>query len=247
MASECILKSDGRVYVRPVEITVPGEREVFLDAAILATLTRGVSAKVRDCFRLPIQSNPQVGLCLYASGVVYASFRLPHIRIKSAIQIIGDRETVVPAFGNSGPVIDLVWLPTPDCAPVLTCKCEYKVSIKAWTCIQPYLWAFDRTNGKSVYHLPLPNLYSDCRICTGLGADGFTQGEDLAACLVNAATQFDQSKWNADLLRDNGDSGNTLELLKFKTVKDGFESIPCPDWRRISKQVGTTVLESVVI
>jgi hypothetical protein len=66
----------------------------------------------------------------------------------------------------------------------------------------------------------LPNLHDDCRICTG----GFEGDQETALeCVRASLEQFNQSKWNSDLMRTIEQS---QKFFRFRPTKETFETLP---------------------
>ena len=236
--SEVILKKDGRIVVRGTEIVTQDEYEVDLNPALLATLGRGILLKIKDAAQLPLGS---VGVCVLGDGTVYLSIRLPQLKLKTAATI--DGEKAWPVFSSAGTAIEFLWVPPDDCAVIYLA--QMVPTSPGWACKQPYLFAQDLTKPADFYHLPLANLYSDCRLCTGL--DRPTAGSNALDCLAAALNHLEASRWNSHLIGDNGDVDNAKAVFQFKVVKDGFETLTNPKWKSYSRKVGTTLLEYIAL
>ena len=70
------------------------------------------------------------------------------------------------------------------------------------------------------YRLPLPNLYEDCKLCTGQFDASYGSG---AECVTASLEQFRKSKWNADLMRT---VERSQKFFRFAPTNETFTTLP---------------------
>lgn len=245
MPNEYVLKSDGRVLRRPVELTVQNETEIAIDDAILSTLTLSITRKVH---RLAFLPEGVVHQCVTSdSGESFLSLRLARLKILATVKT--NEGIVRPAFEPQGDFIPLEWIVPGDMRLMFVARCQPERD-GTYFCQWAYLFALNG-NGRQAYKMPLPNLYADCHIC--LGVSGYF-GNSLLECFQNTLQGFTDSKWNADLIHGDERRGilpcfdQSQDMFIFKPVKDGFETLPpAAPWASLCEKVGTAVLEFAIL
>jgi hypothetical protein len=104
-------------------------------------------------------------------------------------------------------------------------------------------WLFALNQDHNGYRLPLPNLHDECTICTG----EFESGYDTAqAALIASLKQFDQSKWNSDLMRTVAQS---QKFFRFQPTNETFTTLPieAKEWTSLCDKVSSAILDRVIL
>jgi hypothetical protein len=104
-------------------------------------------------------------------------------------------------------------------------------------------WLFAFNKDDNGYRLPLPNLHDECTVCTG----EFENNHDTAfACIVASLEQFNQSKWNSDLMTTVAQS---QKFFRFKPTNETFETLPigATDWTTLCEKVSTATMDRVIL
>ena len=238
---EIVLKPDGRVLKRPFEVTCADEREIQIDDAILECLTGHIARKSKRLFSL---NGQPVGVALLNdNSIAFCSVRLPVLNLNSTIKT--DGSLVIPSFEEKGDYVTLRWTPPMDMKLIYTAKLEFTGSL--WQSGMGYIFAF--FSSTQVYRVPLPNVYNDCSICNGRNGDPYA-GDTIMDCFSNSLSDFNSSKWNADLIHDsvNGMFVESQRMFRFEPTSDGFNTIQTEiHWTKLSRPVGTDVLNYVVL
>lgn len=104
-----------------------------------------------------------------------------------------------------------------------------------------YLFACDTRN--RAYRLPLPNLFDDCKVCTGEFAHTHPSGATAVAASVE---QFRASQWNSDLMPA---VERAQQCFRFQPTHESFATLPVavPDWTTLCDKVSTAVSERIVL
>jgi len=92
-----------------------------------------------------------------------------------------------------------------------------------------------------VYHIPIPNLHGDCKVCTGRYD---SVGESVLDSVERALAQFQGSDWNSDL---HSSTEKQNGMFRFKFSNDGFETLPTSTgWHSLSDKVGIPEMQYCV-
>jgi hypothetical protein len=104
-------------------------------------------------------------------------------------------------------------------------------------------WLFAFNQDHNGYRLPLPNLHDDCSICTGQFESSYNT---VQAGLIASLEQFNQSKWNSDLMRT---SDQSQQFFRFRPTNETFETLPIAvaDWTTLCEKVSTAILDRVIL
>jgi len=227
--TEIILQTDGSFIERLVS-----ERVLDAGQSVLDTLTENLTRTVRNVFNIPgwgcVHANVGINDTLWSIVID----RIPlHARFKLVNQVM------VPMFASGTDLeMPLVWKVPAGVKivfAVLTNQEDDFVSVEG-------NWLFACDANKRGYRLPLPNLHDECRICTGQ----FEGEQETAFAGVKASLdQFNQSKWNSDLLRTIEQS---QKFFRFQPTRDSFETLPIQgDWTALCNKISTALWERVVV
>jgi hypothetical protein len=104
-------------------------------------------------------------------------------------------------------------------------------------------WLFAFNEAGNAFRLPLPNLHDDCRICMGSFKNVYSTALD---CVAASLQQFNQSKWNADLMRTVEQS---QKFFRFQPTNETFETLPIAvtDWTTLCDKVSTALMERIIL
>jgi hypothetical protein len=105
-----------------------------------------------------------------------------------------------------------------------------------------WLFAFSKDNNG--YRLPLPNLHDECSICTGEFDDSY---DTALGGIVASLEQFNQSKWNSDLMRTVAQS---QKFFRFRPTNETFTTLPieAADWTTLcGERVSTAIMDRVIL
>ena len=228
--TEIILQTDGSFVERLVS-----ERTLNVGQSVLDTFTENITRQVHNVFNIPdwgfVHANVGLNDTLWSVPID----RIPlHARFKLINQVM------VPMFASGTDIeMPLVWKVPADVKvifAVLTKQEDGIVSVEG-------NWLFACDADKRGYRLPLPNLHDDCRICTGV-FDG--DQETAFECVKASLEQFNQSKWNSDLMRTIEQS---QRFFRFQPTKETFETLPIlsDNWTTLCNKISTALWERVVV
>ena len=238
-----VLSDDGRLFR---ERTILEELAINEDE-VFGAMREGMKLKMRDV--MVIDGCP-VHLCTTGKveeGLVttHATIELPRIRLNTSY--VMDDGVLVPTFKARGrendgeaPVMPLEWV-------VAKAASRLKLWMLTYTRHNPMddgpfslgeSWLIATSQSNRHYRLPLPNVHTDCRICTG---DFVKTNNTLAECLENDLRQFFKSNWNADLSPNTEATG---KMFRFKPLNDGFETLPVVgNWNNHCQKVSIPQLD----
>lgn len=228
--TEIIIQSNGTLTERIIH-----ERDLDAEQSVLDSLTENVSRNVRNAFNMPGRGlvHASVGL----NDTVW-SVRIDHIPLNARFKLING--VMVPMFASATDIeMPLVWLAPPEV------KLVFAVSTRIeddFTYVDGN-WLFACDGEKRAYRLPLPNLHDDCRICTG---DYEGNQRTALECVQASLEQFNQSKWNADLMRTIEQS---QKFFRFKPTNETFETLPIQsdNWTTLCNKVSTAISERIIV
>lgn len=228
--TEIVLHANGTLTERVVR-----ERELDAGQAVLDALTQEVIRTVRNVMAIPGWGPVHANV-----GLTDTLWSVPVDRIPLHARFRLINGVLVPMFASTTDIeLPLVWQAP---APVrLVFAIATKVEDEFVSVDGNWLFACDAN--KRGYRLPLPNLHDDCRICTGAFAG---QQETALACVKASLEQFNQSKWNADLMRTIEQS---QKFFRFKPTNETFETLPIQseDWTWLCDKVSTALMERIVL
>jgi hypothetical protein len=104
-------------------------------------------------------------------------------------------------------------------------------------------WLFAFSQDNNGFRLPLPNLHDDCTICTGQFEETYDSAQ---AAVIASLKQFDQSKWNSDLMRTVAES---QKFFRFQPTNETFATLPieAADWTTLCNKVSTAIMDRVIL
>ena len=225
---EIILRENGTLTERTIR-----ERDLKAGPEVLAELTAEVTRRQRNV--MPI---PGWGLAHADAGLndIIWSVPLDRLPLRARFKLVNG--VLVPMFASSTELeMPMVWRVPPEVRLVFAARTEPeedRVKVNG-------NWLFAFGPNQHGYRLPLPNLHDDCTLCTGR----FEYSHDSALAGVTASLeQFNQSKWNADLMRTVAQS---QQFFRFRPTNETFETLPiaAADWRTLCDKVATAILDRV--
>ncbi len=228
--TEILIRGDGTLIERRVH-----ERILDVGQSVMDALTEEIKRGIRNIIHLP-----QLGMAHanVSTNHTLWSVAIDRISLNTKFRLIDD--VLVPAFTAETDIeIPLVWHAPKEMRLVFavqTACCHDSIKIDG-----NWLFACDMDNRG--YRLPLPNLYDDCRICTGNFQEHY---ESHHKALVASLEQFRKSQWNSDLMQN-------LELsqrfFRFRPTNESFETLPiqAENWTTLCKKVSTSVLERIIL
>lgn len=239
---EIVLKSDGRCFRRPFAVQADGETEIDIESAILSTLTLQVRREVKNVATLA--NGAAISACIVDErGTAYLTTELRTLSLLCAVKIAPDK-TVRPSWSDAGDSVRLEWMAPANCRLFFAARLSLITSL--WIANPIYIFA-NKAGTLDFYHLPIANLYSDCRICTGKG-DSFHRGATMMESFQFAFNSIYGSRWNSHLIRESTEQlEQSKHLLRFRPVADGFETIaPENPWHTYCDKVVTDVINKLV-
>ena len=228
--TEIILQSNGALTER-----ITRERELDAGQSVLDALTQEVARIVRNVMAIPGWGPVHANV-----GLTDTIWSVPINRIPLLARFRLINGLLVPMFASSTDIeMPLVWKAPSDVRLVFAISTKTEddfVSVDG-------NWLFACDQDKRGYRLPLPNLHDDCRICTG-AFDG--DQETAFECVKASLDQFNQSKWNSDLMRTIEQS---QKFFRFRPTNETFETLPIQsdDWTLLCDKVSTAIMERVVL
>jgi hypothetical protein len=226
--TEIILRDDGTLTERTIH-----ERDLQAEAAVLDELTAAVTRRQRNV--MPI---PGWGLAHANAGLNDTIWSVPidRIPLKARFRVVNGM--LVPMFACLTDLeMPLIWQAPPEVRLVFVVRTEPAddgVTVNG-------NWLFALNADHHGFRLPLPNLHDDCTICTGKFEDAY----ESAQAAVNASLkQFEQSKWNSDLMRTVAQS---QQFFRFRPTNETFATLPiaAADWTTLCDKVATAILDRV--
>ena len=229
--TEFILRDNGTLTERVIR-----ERDLNAGPAVLDALTEGVTRKVRNVLSLPEWGYVHASVGLNDTLWTVALDRLPlHTRFRLSNGVL------VPAFASSTDIeMPLVWQ-APEAVRLAFVVRTQSDDDDNVTVVGNWLFACDAENRG--YRLPLPNLYEDCKLCTGQFEGSYNSGVE---CVTASLEQFRKSKWNADLMRT---IERSQKFFRFAPTNETFTTLPieAADWTTLCDKVSTDIMERVVL
>jgi len=198
-------------------------------------LTADVTRKQRNVMPIPGwgMAHANIGL----SDTLW-SVPIDRIPLKARFKVVNS--ILVPMFASHTDLeMPLVWQAPKEVRLVFVVRTEPNDD-----CVVVggnWLFAFNKDNNG--YRLPLPNLHDECTICTG----EFDASYDSALeCIVASLEQFNQSKWNSDLMTTVAQS---QKFFRFKPTNETFETLPieAADWTTLCHKVSTATMDRVIL
>lgn len=241
MANEYVLKKDGRCLRRPFELTVAGEVEINLEDAIVSSLP---IQRIHKAHKIGMIDDMSVGLCTVGDTEAFVSMRLSELTIKATVAV--EEKMVTPSFQASGDVATLHWTPPSDMRLMFAVHCVYAPSYRYWVADTHYLFALDEASRGFI--LPLPNIYADAHLCTGL--EETTRHNSVLDVMLDSFSALKASQWTDHLINEAyGAYANSQRMFVFTPTKEGFTQVApiLVDWKQLCRAVGSAVMGYLVL
>jgi hypothetical protein len=228
--TEIIIGKDGTVTERIIK-----ERTLKVQESAVEILTANVTRPLRQALSIP-----GWGVAHANVGAEDTVWSVPIDRIPLSARFGMVDGVLVPKFASTTEMsMPLVWKAPKSVRLIFALQTQQEDKT---TVIQGnWLFAFNQAgNG---FRLPLPNLHDDCRICMGAFPLKYPSAQE---CVVASLQQFNQSKWNSDLMR-------TVEaaqkFFRFQPTNETFETLPIdsPDWTKLCDKVSTALMERIML
>ena len=228
---EIILRDNGTLTERTIK-----ERDLQAEGDVLDALTSDVTRQQRNVMPIPGWgvAHANVGF----SDTLW-SIPIDRIPLKARFRVVNG--VLVPMFASSTELeMPLVWQAPKEVRLLFAVRTE--PSEDCVTVGGNWLFAFSDDNHG--YRLPLPNLHDDCSLCTG----EFEKSYDTAlAGIVASLAQFNQSKWNSDLMRTVAQS---QRCFRFRPTNEAVHTLPieAADWTSLcGDRVSTAITDRVIL
>ena len=188
--TEFILRDNGTLTERTIR-----ERDLKAEGEVLDALTADVTRKQRNVMLIPGWgvAHAEVGL----NDTIW-SVQIDRLPLGARFKLING--VLVPMFASITDLeMPIVWRVPTEVRLVFAVRTE--LLNDCVTVNGNWLFAFSQDNNG--FRLPLPNLHDDCTICTGQFEETYDSAQ---AAVIASLKQFDQSKWNSDLMRTVAES-----------------------------------------
>jgi hypothetical protein len=227
---EMIIRENGTLTERTIQ-----ERDLKAEDEVLDALTSEVTRKLRNVMPIPGwgMAHADAGL-----GDTIWSVAIDRLPLKARFRV--SNGVLVPMFASTADLeMPLLWQSPKEIRLVFVVRTKF--SEDGVVVGGNWLFAFNQDNHG--YRLPLPNLHDDCTICTGQFENSY--GSALG-CIVASLEQFNQSKWNADLMRTVAQS---QKFFRFRPTNETFATLPieAADWTTLCDKVSTAIMDRVIL
>ncbi len=227
---EIIIRDNGTLTERTLR-----ERDLHAEDEVLDALTAEVTRKIRNA--LPI---PGWGMAHANVGMSDTLWSVPISRLplKARFRVING--VLVPMFASLTDLeMPIVWSAPKEVRLVFVVRTE--VSEDSVVVCGNWLFAFNKDNNG--FRLPLPNLHDECTLCTGQFESNYTSAQ---AAVIASLEQFNQSKWNSDLMTTVAES---QKFFRFRPTNETFETLPieATDWTTLCAKVSTAIMDRVIL
>lgn len=232
---EYVIHADGRVLRRDTT-----ERELAIGPAFFNQLVKAQPVTIRN-----LAIHPKWGpihMLRNGEGQNYFTLDITKLPMRSSFQM--QHGFLVPDFGSSDNVMDLVWDITQSGWEGAKMKMLFAAFREGGDEGYYYLyqmWLFVVSN-HGAYRLPLANLHDDCHVCTG---DFESTANTCLEVIDKSMVQFEQSKFNTDLWRSKDLTSLTF---KWKPTDTGFDIVPAElKLNEACTKVGVPALSNLVL
>lgn len=228
--TEILIRGDGTLLERRVN-----ERILDVGQSVMDGLTEQTRRAMRNVVKLP-----ELGVAHANIGPkdTLWSVAIDRISLNTKFRLIDG--ILVPAFGAETDVqMPLIWHAPTEVRlifAVQTASSHDSVKVEG-----NWLFACDMENRG--YRLPLPNMYDDCRICTGNFEQHYRSHHET---VVTSLEQFRKSEWNSDLMQN---LEHAQRFFRFRPTNESFETLPiqADDWTTLCTKVSTSILERIIL
>ena len=226
---EIIIRDNGTLTERTIR-----ERDLLAEGEVLDELTADVTRRQRNVLAVPGWgvAHADVGL----TDTIW-SVPINRIPLKARFRVING--ILLPMFASLTDLeMPLVWQAPKEVRLVFVVRTTVEDCV-----VIGGNWLFAFSHDNNGYRLPLPNLHDECTICTGEFADCYDTAQ---AAVVASLEQFNQSKWNADLMRTVAQS---QKFFRFRPTNETFTTLPidAADWTTLCDKVSTAILSRVIL
>lgn len=227
---EIILRENGTLTERILR-----ERDLKAEGEVLDAMTAEVTRRQRNVMSIPDWglAHAQVGL----NDTIW-SVPIDRLPLKARFKLI--HGVLVPMFASTTDLeMPLVWHAPADVRLVFVVRTEM---VEDRVCINGN-WLFALNHDHNGYRLPLPNLHDECTLCTGEFETSYATAQ---AALIASLKQFDQSKWNSDLMRTVAQS---QKFFRFQPTNETFTTLPieAKEWTSLCDKVSSAILDRVIL
>jgi hypothetical protein len=202
---------------------------------MLDALAGNVFRKVENLLQIPDWGTAHANI---GPDDIIWSVQIKRIPLKARFRLVS--QVLVPMFASTSDLeMPLVWEVPAEIRLLFVIRTE---AVDEYHQVENN-WLFAYNQANNAYHLPLPNLYDDCSICTGQ----FDRQHDTAAeCVTASLEQFNKSQWNSDLMPSLECS---QKLFRFKPTDETFETLPidAPDWTSLCAKVSTAIMDRLIL
>ena len=231
---EIILRDNGTLTERTIR-----ERDLKAEGEVLDELTADVTRRQRNVMSVSGWGHVHADVGL--NDTVW-SVPIKHIPLKARFRVING--VLVPMFASMTDLeMPMVWSAPKEVRLVFVVRTQnIEDGVEDGVEIGGN-WLFAYSQDRHGYRLPLPNLHDECSLCTG----EFESRYDSALKAVTASLeQFNQSKWNSDLMRTVAES---QQFFRFRPTNETFETLPiaAADWTSLCDKVGTALMDRVIL
>ena len=228
--TEFILRDNGTLTERTIR-----ERDLKAEGEVLDALTADVTRKQRNVMLIPGWgvAHAEVGL----NDTIW-SVQIDRLPLGARFKLING--VLVPMFASTTDLeMPIVWRVPTEVRLVFAVRTE--LLNDCVTVNGNWLFAFSQDNNG--FRLPLPNLHDDCTICTGQFEETYDSAQ---AAVIASLKQFDQSKWNSDLMRTVAES---QKFFRFQPTNETFATLPieAADWTTLCNKVSTAIMDRVIL
>jgi hypothetical protein len=231
--TEIIIRDNGIITERTIK-----ERDLKVEDSVLDALTSEVSRTLRDVMHIPDWGKAHASV-----GVNDTIWSVPIDRIPLNARFRVINGVLVPMFASATDTqMPLIWRAPKDVRLVFVISTELSDESDDETSVSGN-WLFAYNTEKNGFRLPLPNLHDDCMVCMG---DFKHSHKSACECVTASLEQFNQSKWNADLMRTVEKS---QKFFRFRPTNETFETLPieATDWTSLCDKVSTALMERIVL
>jgi len=228
---EYVLRAGGEIVRRDIV-----ERNVTINENVVNQLCTATVTTTRNVFEAFVNGDRSMVSTVTRGREFYCAFPLRSVVIRSPYRLTGG--AMIPYFNSPhDPTLSLTWTPPASMRLRILAQMQSELSApNRHRVMQVWMYAFDKEGG--CYRLPLPNLYEDCKVCSGDQRVIWSETAQIA--IQHFMEVFKSSPWNADLWTTVEESQT---LFRFTPEGEGanqiFKPIVMDDWIRLTKKVAT--------
>jgi hypothetical protein len=235
---ELVILPDDSIVVREIHQT-----RMEIGDSLIERLCENRSIAVLNVFDIEDVA-PSAHGRFYPGDLAYYTVPIFQLPLRAPYRMV--QGVLVPNFSSrTDPIIDMTWSVPHEIRLMTLLQVQNNPMCAGRHATSQWLFAMDPAG--ACYRLPLGNLHSDGKLCTGQSA-GFMGKTDREA--VNPAMkQFKSGQWNSDLWNSNA---NTQRMFRFKPVndKDGpafiQQVMDCSYWVELCEKIAPGVIKEIV-